>query len=248
MTKYKLTKKELSNHLKEQVQFLLWSSKSYDEGFTLEAKRLALHLRILLHDHDQGGSQSLFGQLDMKSMDFLNTAKPFDPDNLVSNFTLLSIKFHNPTGRRPWFTPLGTPNKLHEMARIPFEEWWEMPVLVAKSKGGDIFFSRKDIIIHTADTDGGAHVDSAIHKHYAALSKWNAINVFTIQNDIKKPIGNPIPPCLRQIAHEVLETLQGHCQMIFQDPYSYIPSDEPSSDNQGTGVPTPSELEFEMIN
>ena len=48
--KIRQTEEELKSHLKEQIQFLLKSAQSYDEGFTSEAKRLAVVIRVLLHD------------------------------------------------------------------------------------------------------------------------------------------------------------------------------------------------------
>ena len=41
---------ELINHLKEQILFLKASASAFDEGFDGEAKRLAVTVRVLLHD------------------------------------------------------------------------------------------------------------------------------------------------------------------------------------------------------
>ena len=48
--KFRQTLDDLNSHLKEQIQFLLKSCQSYDEGFFSEAKRLAVVIRVLLHD------------------------------------------------------------------------------------------------------------------------------------------------------------------------------------------------------
>ena len=50
MTKYTLTQEELLDHLKEQVAFMKQSATSYDKGFDDEAKRLAVVIRVLVHD------------------------------------------------------------------------------------------------------------------------------------------------------------------------------------------------------
>lgn len=77
------TEEELKSHLKEQIQFLLRSAKSYDEGFTSEAKRLAVVIRVLLHDTNR--STSLLTLLQRKDMLFYDTAWDYDPNNLVSS-------------------------------------------------------------------------------------------------------------------------------------------------------------------
>ena len=51
----------LQDHLTEQIGFLLRSAESYDNGFTDEAKRLAVTIRVLVHD--TGKSTSLLKQL-----------------------------------------------------------------------------------------------------------------------------------------------------------------------------------------
>lgn len=43
--KYIKNEDELKNHLKEQIEFLIISSNSYDKGFKIDAKRLALAIR-----------------------------------------------------------------------------------------------------------------------------------------------------------------------------------------------------------
>jgi len=243
--KIKLSRDELISQLKEQISFLLTSAMLFDKWKIEEAKRIATQLRILFHD--TGSSKSLLGQLNLKAIPFLNTANPYDPKNLVSYVGLLKFKFHNPSGRRPWVIPRGTPDELPQNSRLSFQDWWHMPVLVARGKIKNITFSRKDIVLHVADTDGGAHVDNALDEHYVALSKWNAIGILTIQNGVERPIENPILPCVRQIAHEVLVSIQDYFPSLFDEFYEYRPMEEPPPYNLGTGIPTPSELMFNIV-
>jgi hypothetical protein len=55
--KVKQIQQELIEHLKEQIGFLLSSSQSFDAGYASEGKRIAVVLRVLLHDTNK--SQSL---------------------------------------------------------------------------------------------------------------------------------------------------------------------------------------------
>ena len=61
MGKYQQTSEELLAHLWDQIKFLVASSKSYDQGFEGEAKRLAVAIRVLMHDTTQ--SNALLTQL-----------------------------------------------------------------------------------------------------------------------------------------------------------------------------------------
>ena len=67
-----LSKQDLESHLREQIEFLKRSTKSYDEGFESEGKRIAVVLRVLLHDTNQ--SLSLLNQLRFKNILFHDTA------------------------------------------------------------------------------------------------------------------------------------------------------------------------------
>src|SRR5689334_20759377 len=58
------TRDELLAHLADQVQFLSASAEAFDRGLEGEAKRLAVALRILLHD--TRNQRSLLGQLSVK--------------------------------------------------------------------------------------------------------------------------------------------------------------------------------------
>lgn len=236
---------ELETHLKEQIGFLVSSCEIYDDGKREEAKRIAAHLRILFHN--TGMSKSLLRQLGLDSMHYINTAEPYDPNNLVSTVSLVIFKFNNSAGRRAWMAPRGNPPRLPQKAHLGFLDWWNMPVIVARGKIKDIIFSRKDLVLYVANTDGGSHVDSMLDETYMAISRWNAIGITTIQNGIEKPIDNPVFPCIRQIAHEVLTTLQERLPKYFEKPYSDKNLHLPSPDNPGTGTPTRCGLSFHVI-
>ena len=68
MTKYVQTRDELLDHLKDQIAFMKQSTNSYDNGWEDEAKRLAVAIRLLLHDTPK--STSLLTLLDKKNINF----------------------------------------------------------------------------------------------------------------------------------------------------------------------------------
>ncbi|CAK0769154.1 conserved hypothetical protein [Gammaproteobacteria bacterium] len=230
-----LSRDELKSQLMEQIGFLIASSKSFDEGKREEAKRLAAQLRILCHDPQRKSrTKSLLKQLGLKTIKFRNSAPLFDSKSLVPYAGLVGIKFDGPSGRRAWFAPHGNPNSWPEPALVRFNKWWEMPVLRVRN----VLFSRKDLVIHVAETDGGSHVDSSLDESYLALTRLNSIDVTTIQDNIEEPIGNPVLPCIRQIAHEFLISLYESSPELFPDSYSFEKIGSPPANNPGTGIPS----------
>ena len=94
----KLTQEELAKHLAEQIGFLQSSAKLYDLGNEAEAKRMAVGLRVLLHDTRT--SSSLLGQIHLKKrMQFISTAQKYDPTNLLSQQCLLMLRLNGNTAQ-----------------------------------------------------------------------------------------------------------------------------------------------------
>ena len=245
MEKVKQTKSELIVQLSEQINYLINSCNLYDNGERIEAKNLAHRVRVLLHDTKQ--SKSALGQLGLKDIHFLNTAHPYDPDNLVSSVGLLTFRFNNSAGRRPWVAPKGTPENPPKKKLLKFSDWWNMTVVVARTKTGVINFCRRDLIWFPANQDGGSHVDPKLAKKYMALSRWNAVGIQTIQNGVEKSIENPVFPCIRQIVHELLLTLHKKVPECFLKPYTYDKISDHAGTQDATGIPTESQLVFAII-
>ena len=86
-----LSEEELRTHLDEQIGFLERSAEAFDTGYDGEAKRLAVTLRVLLHDKKQ--SRSLLGQLRMKDREFADTAHGIAPGNQFATHTLIGVRF-----------------------------------------------------------------------------------------------------------------------------------------------------------
>lgn len=199
MAKTPISREEMQTHLDEQLRFIEASAASYDAGFDGEAKRLALAIRILMHDTH--ASHSLLGQLGLKTGLFLNSSLPLEPNNPMSHHGLVSVG--------------GTPKKMDYRAhldeapwskQVPFDDWWTSPVIVDQK---DQRFSRRDIILTATNQDGGAHVDPNLDDAYVALAKNNSLSWFGLTSDGKmQPIPSPERATIRQIAHEVLKTLK----------------------------------------
>ncbi|MBL7166518.1 MAG: hypothetical protein ISS55_08540 [Dehalococcoidales bacterium] len=223
MSRYHQTAEDLQAHLGDQIQFMVESAKSYDQGFEGEAKRLATAIRVLVHDTTQ--SNALLTQLGrIKETLFYDSATDFDPNNLTSSNCLTTIK----VGKREGEEQVGAEyvallDRVHSgrstTKRVGFERWWRRSIIYRDLPGRE--FSRRDLVRAVADQDGGVHVDPVLQAEYADLSRFNSLGWKLVVNDEPKDFNNnPVPPSIRQIAHEVLKTVKDISLQLF-------PNDDP---------------------
>lgn len=106
---------------------------------------------------------------------------------------------------------------------IPFPRWWKQTVINGP-KGQK--FNRKGLVLAVANQDGGAHVDPALDADYYELTRLNALEVYAggnkeqmylswgrpdpqVENAELTSAGSPVPASLRQIAWELIKSLEG---------------------------------------
>jgi len=223
--------------LNEQLGWLRKSAASFDEGDTSEAKRIAVSLRVLLHD--TSASASLLHQMGLKTtMRYLDSAGDFRPGNVAADWPLISSRFTmTENGGKFEFAPLlgngppigQPPTQLQVRAllqggkaprgpgfRRTFDEWWLQPVVDDKQGAA---YSRKQLVMFLANVDGGAHVAPTLTNSYHALSRLNTVSLqagfmtpeMTDPSEVPEADlltpGSPVPACVRQIAWEFLESV-----------------------------------------
>jgi hypothetical protein len=197
---------DLISDLKEQLVFLRSSCDAYDAGNMSEAKRIALPIRVLLHDTDK--SKSVFKQLDIKDrVRFLDTAHPYYKDNLHPSSCLTSICFSSDgKANIAKVTPLLSTYKNFQVEAkyTSFSEWWNGVIIDDKSQE----FTRKDVILSVVNTDGGAHVDPELKSGYYNLTRKNSMNQVIHINGTEEPLENHCLASIRQIGFELSSTLK----------------------------------------
>lgn len=102
------SREDLLELLRENRQFLERSATAFDDGYEAEAKRLAVVLRVLLHDTKQ--SHSILDQLKVKErLAFLDTAEPINPNNLRPTPGLVMMRMTTTQGGAmgEYLAPLG---------------------------------------------------------------------------------------------------------------------------------------------
>lgn len=194
------TNEDLDQHFKEQLKFLSDAAERYDKGDYSEAKLLAVHLRVLLHDTVH--STSLLNQLGIKDrVLFFDSVSV--PSNVLRTFSGLVYKGVGPDGGVyvPLLDELPPDQKFH---RVDFDRWWTT-VIFRDNKGGE--FTRQRLVCVVANQDGGAHIDPEIDESYVDLKKRNSLGWIYGSDSECGPFKDATLASIRQIAHEVLKSL-----------------------------------------
>jgi hypothetical protein len=193
---------ELKDHFDEQWSFLRTSMREYDSGERHEAKRIATTLRVLMHDTDK--SASLLKQLDVKDrFRWIDSGGGVDPNNLVTTSSLTSM---GPDQRHPqnaWtYHPRPLPMMLAtgRLTELGFSEWWTMHVI---KDNAERTFTRRQLVLISANKDGGSHVGDLTNNERALKSgRYFGWQLQTDAGSVPLELA-PIPPSIRTIATEV---------------------------------------------
>lgn len=202
---------ELLEFLEENREFLTLSAASFDGGYEAEGKRLAVTLRVLLHDTQQ--SHSLLKQLGVKDrINFLDTAHPPVPGAVSLSPGLAIMQMEStPTGATARYRARLDDGPPIARACVPFAGWWSNDVMTSNVK-----WCRRELVLKLANQEGGAHVDPSLDSRYQDLTKGNALGwvVGDGHGGGRAIDGNIAAISVRQIAHEVLETLEREKRVI----------------------------------
>jgi len=204
----RLSQHEIGEALREQLEMLGRSCEGFDRGDLFEAKRIAVSLRILWYNTER--SSGLASQLNLANYvidtafvvpsTFVNSASPEPPSDERRLFAIGGSRAYAPIFDHG---PAG-------VFKSPFTRWWEGTVI---SDGEGNKFTRKDLVLAVADTDGGAHVDPRLDSAYYALTRKETFGIIrVVQTDDPKVFRkvstpSPVGVTLRQIGHETLKSL-----------------------------------------
>ena len=99
-----------------------------------------------------------------------------------------------------FFAPLSNSIRTNS---IPFKNWWSQLVFRWED---DLKFSRRRLVLQMANKEGGSHVDPKLTPDFVEVQK-NSLG-FKFINDSEEIGRNDVASVtIRQIAHEVLESL-----------------------------------------
>ncbi|MFP3581350.1 hypothetical protein SB659_17445 [Arthrobacter sp. SIMBA_036] len=188
---------ETLEHTRVQFEFLAQSCDAFDSGKEAEGARMATNLRVLLHQ--RGQSHALLGQCGvMENLWLFDSAGQYPVHDTHSPLALVGVQYEITPGKqidRAWYIPnLGNvvrqqPNlnfQIRELLHgrkaprgagfhLRIDDWWKQPVM-RDTAGRE--FSREQLVLFLANTDGGAHVDASLPEDYYALSRLNSAAVY----------------------------------------------------------------------
>jgi hypothetical protein len=195
------TRNELEDHLHEQLRLMTSSILSFDNRLEEEGKRIALGIRLLVHD--TGKSTSLLGQLGHKKIQFYDTSDDLDQNSLelhLSHSGLITLNLHSGC-----YAPY-LDSSINNEKLVTFDEWWDKIIFVDKEHNA---ITRRELVLCIADQDGGAHVDPYLDETYARLSRQNSLGWWVGDGKLSRPpTGKPALVAIRQIAHELFKSLE----------------------------------------
>jgi hypothetical protein len=205
----------LDASLAEQVDFLRASAERVDAGYQHEAKRLALTIRVLLHDTDK--SKSLLEQLGLKSeLAFLDTRTRREPPTGFQAVSQLGwptgmVRYSMTLGGGPttFRADLGS-DRESRPAEVAFDAWWEDSLLVSKD---GTTWNRRRLILGAANQEGGGHVEPKPSAWWRSMRDGTWIGAVKVDGPAGEECLSDLAPALiRQITHELLATLEaaGH--------------------------------------
>lgn len=187
---------EALRHARHQFDFLEQSCLAFDKGKEAEGARIATNLRILLHQ--TGRSQALLEQCGvLRDLWLYDSAGQYAEEEAYSALAFVGVQYDISPGKRinsvRYVPNLGgavrqqpsTGFQIRELLNgrkarrgagfhLPLQKWWKQPV-IRDTAGWE--FSREKLVLFLANTDGGAHVDSALPEDYYALSRLNSVEV-----------------------------------------------------------------------
>lgn len=197
---YQQSTDELQQHLKDTIQALELSIDALDKGYEGEAGRLAAAIRVLVHD--TSSSHSLLGQLGQKNIPFYDTSLPYNPKSIMPYVGLTAMDVTKQLATHVALLDNLPPES--PLRWVDFDEWWNRVIFIDKNASET---SRKDLILALANKDGGAHVAPVLDEKYANLSRRNSLAWRFVNPRGDVPLGGPEKAAVRQIAHEVLKSL-----------------------------------------
>lgn len=185
-------------HLRKQLGFLQRSCAAYDEGHTDEAIRIAIVIRILIH---QGGWTSLLQHLDATTINLRSTPGESPSGNVLMYFGLGLFELRG--GKGAYRPELGDGPPISRL--IPVAEWWDEIVFIVNGTR----LRRRDIVLGAAHKDGGAHVGAKLTPEYEALALDGALGNFEYlspEGIYTQPITDSHLVALRQMGWELLNS------------------------------------------
>lgn len=185
---------DFREHLRRQLSFLQRSATAYGNGYLDEAYRIAIAVRVLIHNTSQ--STSLLHHLNADSIPLLSTTEPASPKAVFYDGMSL-IQVAGPSNTIT-IRPALDSSLIHRF--VSARDWWTEEIYVHDQTR----LCRKNIVLVAANQDGGAHVDHSLDVEYAQFKQGIWFAPITPNTAANMP--EPQLIFLRQMAYEILNS------------------------------------------
>jgi hypothetical protein len=214
-----MNERDLVLDLEDQLAFLAASCEAYDRGMHIEAKRLAVTIRVMVYER---GGKSLLRQMGVKERLKWASLGIVQPENLLPQNTLTWLQFGTDKNGAAAGSHIPVPAWyiLQHADLVTFDDWWHLPVI--RDVHGECF-SREDLMIILAHKDGGAHVDKLKEPQrrlsHGASMGWS-VGVADIPStpahlvDSQVVAMNPILAAVRTMAEELVLSLYNQRDLL----------------------------------
>lgn len=206
--------------LQEQLGYIERSAEAFDQGHREEAIRIAVALRVLLHDTSSSSTSLLTHLGARESVELLSTCpvRESSPPGFgqvkltmfVSGLTRTRVSANKGA---ELYAPLGD---ALDRQLVSVKAWWDEVVWIA----GGVKLRRRNIILDAANKDGGAHVDATLTSKYMLIRKPGAAGFANrVEGGVKlqlpvdpsasmagEPLSDAHLVALRQMGYEILNS------------------------------------------
>jgi hypothetical protein len=153
------TADELQRDFVGAFERLVRAGKTFDEGHSTEAARIAAEVYLFVHDRGRSAT-SLLTHVGRQNTNFMDTATPLNPKNLLAETPLVTMQMFSNGFAYVAIRGDGPP-PIYDLPPLPFSKWCGKPVLRDPKRRT---YSRKNLVHHFRNTLGGGHV-AAGHPH-----------------------------------------------------------------------------------
>ncbi len=199
---------DFRKQLSKQLGFIKNSCELYDRGDYEEAIRIAVSIRILIHETST--QTPLLKHLEALDISLLSSeprrpsnSEPFEDgiQRLEISFGIAPISF----GRKQVSVEPELENSRHREP-LPVSEWWNQTVFVVPPANLEI--SRRSLVLAAANKDGGAHVDSRLAPDYQRVIEALRFDaaIVTRNDREEKVLADFHLVGLRQLGYEILNS------------------------------------------
>jgi len=208
-----LIENDLNVKFDEYIELLSELCNAFDAMETdVFALPISTVIRVLVHD--TVNSHSLLGQLNRKNIQFLSTDTISDTAPIhLGLVRCINIGVHDGKGGEARYWPHCDARYFPDKSakkKLSFTDWWsEEKILMS----GSCSLTRKDLVLAVANKDGGAHFDKRVEQKYDEFRhSWSGgTSLVGTQSRQSRGYDNiPTRPSIRQIAHELKQTIQEH--------------------------------------